>query len=102
MTGTLISLQRGNLRLLPLVLPKEIFGAMCGLLKNVSASNNIQQVGDLAQMVERMLSMHEAQGSIPWFSTLFWLFFSFLGGGAAVTGRAKSTPEPGIEPGSPA
>ena len=78
MTGTLISLQRGNLRLLPLVLPKEIFGAMCGLLKNVSASNNIQQVGDLAQMVERMLSMHEAQGSIPWFSTLFWLFFSFF------------------------
>ena len=27
--------------------------------------------GGLAQMVERMLSMHEAQGSIPWSSTHF-------------------------------
>ena len=27
--------------------------------------------GDVAQMVERMLSMHEAQGSIPCFSTFF-------------------------------
>ena len=27
--------------------------------------------GDLAQMVERVLSMHEAQGSIPWFSNIF-------------------------------
>jgi hypothetical protein len=25
-------------------------------------------------MVERMLSMHEAQGSIPWFSTLLNFF----------------------------
>ena len=32
--------------------------------------------GDLAQMVERVLSMHEAQGSIPWFST-FW-FSDFM------------------------
>jgi hypothetical protein len=29
--------------------------------------------GDVAQMVERMLSMHEAQGSIPCFSTFFFL-----------------------------
>ena len=28
--------------------------------------------GGLAQMVERVLSMHEAQGSIPWFSTFFF------------------------------
>ena len=28
--------------------------------------------GDVAQMVERMLSMHEAQGSIPCFSTFFF------------------------------
>ena len=27
--------------------------------------------GGVAQMVERMLSMHEAQGSIPCFSTFF-------------------------------
>ena len=31
------------------------------------------QEGDVAQMVERMLSMHEARGSIPRFSTLFVL-----------------------------
>ena len=30
--------------------------------------------GDVAQMVERTLSMREAQGSIPWFSTLFCFF----------------------------
>ena len=29
-------------------------------------------IGDVAQMVERMLSMHEAQGSIPCFSTFFF------------------------------
>ena len=38
-----------------------------------------QQVGDLAQMVERMLSMHEAQGSIPCFSTFFLLLIKKLG-----------------------
>ena len=30
-------------------------------------------------MVERMLSMHEAQGSIPWFSTLFFVLFHYTG-----------------------
>jgi hypothetical protein len=30
-------------------------------------------------MVERMLSMHEAQGSIPWFSTLFLVLFHYTG-----------------------
>ena len=30
--------------------------------------------GDVAQMVERVLSMHEAQGSIPCFSTFLVLF----------------------------
>jgi hypothetical protein len=30
-----------------------------------------RQFGSLAQMVERVLSMHEAQGSIPWSSTPF-------------------------------
>ena len=34
--------------------------------------HSLQKVGDVAQMVERMLSMHEAQGSIPCFSTRFW------------------------------
>jgi hypothetical protein len=35
--------------------------------------------GDVAQMVERVLSMHEAQGSIPCFSTfLSFLFVSFV------------------------
>ena len=29
-------------------------------------------------MVERTLSMREAQGSIPWFSTLFWSFKNFV------------------------
>ena len=29
-------------------------------------------LGGLAQMVERVLSMHEAQGSIPWSSTFFF------------------------------
>ena len=42
--------------------------------QNCQRSLSYHQVGDLAQMVERMLSMHEAQGSIPWFSTLFCLF----------------------------
>jgi hypothetical protein len=37
--------------------------------------------GDVAQMVERLLSMQEAQGSIPCFSTLFFFleFFSVFG-----------------------
>lgn len=34
--------------------------------------------GDVAQMVERMLSMHEAQGSIPCFSSFFCLMFFFF------------------------
>jgi hypothetical protein len=34
------------------------------------------QNGDVAQMVERMISMHEARGSIPHFSTLFLLHSS--------------------------
>ena len=34
----------------------------------------ISRIGDVAQMVERMLSMHEALGSIPSFSTLFFNF----------------------------
>ena len=34
--------------------------------------DQIPTIGDVAQMVERMLSMHEAQGSIPCFSTFFW------------------------------
>ena len=37
---------------------------------------SIRIKGDLAQMVERVLSMHEAQGSIPWFST--FLFSGFM------------------------
>ena len=34
----------------------------------------IHILGDVAQMVERVLSMHEAQGSIPCFSTFFLPF----------------------------
>ena len=33
-------------------------------------------VGGLAQMVERLLSMQEAQGSIPWSSTTCFLFWA--------------------------
>ncbi len=29
-------------------------------------------------MVERVLSMHEAKGSMPFFSTFFFLFFLFV------------------------
>jgi hypothetical protein len=32
-------------------------------------------IGDVAQMVERLLSMQEAQGSIPCFSTIFFFIF---------------------------
>ena len=34
--------------------------------------------GDVAQMVERVLSMHEAQGSIPCFSTFLSFFFGLF------------------------
>jgi hypothetical protein len=40
------------------------------VVDRITMSVTYHQDGDLAQMVERMLSMHEAQGSIPWFSTL--------------------------------
>ena len=51
-------------------------------IKNQKLSIYVMQIlsihikGDLAQMVERVLSMHEAQGSIPWFST--FLFSGFM------------------------
>ena len=51
-------------------------------IKNQKLSIYVMQIlsvhikGDLAQMVERVLSMHEAQGSIPWFST--FLFSDFM------------------------
>ena len=54
-----------------------------------------QQVGDLAQMVERMLSMHEAQGSIPWFSTPF-CFFQL--GAPLQKKKRKELSEVGFEP----
>ena len=47
-------------------------------------------------MVERMLSMHEAQGSIPCFSTFFFLHRN------SQQQRKKNMRGPGIEPGSTA
>ena len=37
-----------------------------------------KHVGELAQMVERSLSMREVPGSMPGFSTLFFPFFFFF------------------------
>ena len=104
---------------------------MCGSIQNrgrvVYSVDDVfvhsYEDGDLAQMVERTLSMREAQGSIPWFSTLF-VFLSDLGFNAcgvlclppynkarAANQREQTKPKrylqiakrvrsPGIEPGS--
>ncbi|PVU89269.1 hypothetical protein BB559_005164, partial [Furculomyces boomerangus] len=39
-----------------------------GLSGGVGSNPTLIILGDLAQMVERSLSMREVQGSIPWFS----------------------------------
>jgi hypothetical protein len=41
------------------------------------ALDHRKMCGGVAQMVERMLSMHEAQGSIPCSSTVFFVLFFF-------------------------
>lgn len=48
-----------------------------GLTTFVDVDEGVQD-GGVAQMVERMLSMHEAQGSIPCSSTLFVVLFCLL------------------------
>ena len=60
-------------------------------------------VGGVAQMVERMLSMHEAQGSIPCSSTFFFKkkkrkkekFVLFV---CLCVGKKKKKPQAGLEP----
>ena len=43
------------------------------LIKDIIISSSLS--GDVAQMVERLLSMHEVKGSMPFFSNFFLLFF---------------------------
>ena len=56
--------------------PKAFLYSFLKLYTNTTKFLRISNTGDLAQMVERVLSMHEAQGSIPWFSIFWFLRFS--------------------------
>ena len=56
----------------------------------------LHNLGGVAQMVERLLCMQKAQGSIPC-SSIFSFFFFFFFGAAK-----EKAPRPGIEPGFPA
>ena len=70
-----------------------------------STKANWNYEGGLAQMVERVLSMHEVPGSMPGSSTLIFVFFSVksvcwcqnvyqrkleLKGGIGLNGRARA------------
>ena len=55
----------------------------------------LHNLGGVAQMVERLLCMQKAQGSIPC-SSIFSFFFFFFGA------AKEKAPRPGIEPGFPA
>ena len=60
-----------------------------------------RQQGDVAQMVERVLSMHEAQGSIPCFSNFCQSLSSHLARPSASAGASVVLPMPVCLPSSP-